>query len=189
MLIRLTAASGNPVPAEDIYAVLRVRSGDDDDRVAEVFAGAVARYEHFTGRIMAPASFECQFDSWCDPLRLRAWPVRSVTEVRYLDENHAEQVLPTDQWYVDRSDLGWSVRFTDAFSSPVLSDRGHPVRVEVEAGYNLPATADSGADADLASDPSDRSAILLMTQRVYDYDEVYSFEKMRHMFGHRRVMW
>ncbi|MCB1476645.1 MAG: phage head-tail connector protein [Rhodobiaceae bacterium] len=167
MLIRLSQPTGLFVALSDVkpHAVIDF---DDDDDLLESYIKAATRFvEDRTGRILLPIDLEYRVAGWSEPICLPAFPVREVTEVVYLDEDHAEQTLDDGDWYLSETEEGGEIRFTDAFASPSLSDRPLPVRVRFSAGYDDPAASGSGDDPALQQDEMDRQIVRLMVAHSY----------------------
>lgn len=187
MLIRLTPPEGQAVDLDTVKDTLRILEADDDATLTRLIRSETSRYEAFSGRIMAPASFELRLADFFDPAILPLWPVRAVSAVSYLDETHAEQIVDPTQWYVARSSFGWEVRFDSGFSAPTLSGRAGPVRVRFSAGYDLPGQGTSPEDGDLVPDERDVTNILMLIQRIHDGEPQFTFAEMRGVMGSRRV--
>lgn len=183
MLIRLSTPEGLAAPLEDVKGALRVLTNDDDQLLTRLIRQETTRYEDFTGRIMLPTDLEWRADSWREPICVPVFPIRDVTAVVYMDDAHAEQTLDPGDWYQVETDSGIELRFTDAFSSPSLSDRPYPVRVLFSAGYDEPGT--SGAE--IESEPQDQGVITAMVGWLYDRDEAMSDDLLRRMAGNRRI--
>jgi len=186
MLIRLSRPDGVAVDLETAKTALRVDHDDDDLRIAALIASETLRYEDFTQRVIVPTEFEAQFAGWCEPLVLPIGPVRSISAVVYLDEDHAEQTVDAADWYRAEGSTGAEIRFADSFDSPTLSDRPNPVRVRFVAGAYLSASEASESD-ELLIEPRDQTNIIMLVQRIYDTGEQLTDDDLRRMMGHRRV--
>lgn len=187
MLIRLSTPAGLAVPLADVKLALRVDHTDDDNVLERLIQQETRRYEDFTGRILLPTEFEWRTDHWLDPLIVSVAPLREVTEVAYLDDAHAEQVVAGADWYSVKTDDGAEVWFNDGFSSPSLSSRAQPVRIRFTAGYDEDGASGSGDDPELAPVDQDQGVITMMVGWLYDRDEAMSDELLRRMAGNRRI--
>lgn len=187
MLIRLSSQSGSAVTLDNLKQRLRVDHTDHDVMLQSLLWSESRRYEDFCGRVMLPVSLEYRVSGWQDPISLPAAPVREVTAVKYLDEDHSEQTLDSGDWYFERSADGGDVLFTSAFSSPTLSDRKNPVRVQFSAGFDNPKESGFGDDPELVAPERDLTNIIMLVQRIYDRDEQMDFDEMRKTMGSRRV--
>lgn len=175
MLIRLSQPSGLFVSVDDVKAQAVVQTADDDT-LLEAYIRAATRFaEDRTGRILLPTELEWRTDNWREPICIPVSPIRDVTEVVYLDEDQAEQTLAPADWYQIDYAESIEIRFTDAFSSPRLSDRlNQPVRVRFVAGYDEPDVSGSGDDPALAQDPMDRLIVMILVAHWYQNREPVS---------------
>ena len=164
MLIRLSQPTGLFVALSDVkpHAVIDF---DDDDDLLESYIKAATRFvEDRTGRILLPIDLEYRVAGWSEPICLPAFPVREVTEVVYLDEDHAEQTLDDGDWYLahagpDGRTMELSVRVDgDELTAEVVAATGP------ETATPLPAPAVSeGAptsDAGVTSAAAPRRFVL-----------------------------
>ncbi|MCF6111993.1 head-tail connector protein [Mesorhizobium muleiense] len=172
MLIRLSQPSGLVVSVEDVKAQAVIDTADDDT-LLEAYIRAATRFaEDRTGRILLSAEFEWRADGWCEPIAVPVVPIREVSEVVYLDDAQVEQTLAPADWYQVETTEGVEIRFTDAFSSPSLSDRrNRPVRVRFTAGYDEPDVSGSGDDPELKQDPMDRLIVMILVAHWYQSRE------------------
>lgn len=173
MLIRLSNPTGLFVSLDHIKAHVVVGTVDDpvsdDDALLTGYIHAATRVaEERTGRALLPAEYEWRTDSWREPICIPSAPLREVTEIAYLDEDHAEQTLDPGDWYEVETHEGFEIRFTDAFSSPGLSDRLNlPVRVRFVAGYDEPDVTGTGDDPALVPDQIDRLIVMFLVAHWY----------------------
>ena len=187
MLIRLSAPTGDAVPLEDLKKALRVDFDTDDDVLTALLKAQAARYEDLVGRFMLPVNLEYRADSWSYPICVPALPIRSVTEVAYLDSDHVEQVLSSSDWYQIVTNTGLEIHMTDAYAAPYLSTRPQAVRVRFAAGYDETGASGSGDDPELDPQAADLEILKLMVSKIYDHGEPMSDEDLRMIAAHRRV--
>lgn len=189
MLIRLSVPSLMPFSVDDLVERLQKWGAVDDyDRLERLIRSEVKRYEDFTGRILAPTEFEYQVDGFGDPIALPVDPVRTVSEIAYLDDDDAEQTLSASAWYTAPGLCGTEVWFVGGFSAPVLSTRVRPVRLRFSAGYDVPGVSGYGDVAAYAQIERDVENVMALIQRLYDHDEQMPDAEMRRAMSHRRVM-
>ena len=174
MLIRLSQPSGLLVSVDDVKAQAVIDTSDDDALLDAYIRAATRLTEDRTGRILLPTELEWRGETWREPLCIPAFPIRSVTQVVYLDEDQAEQTLAAADWYQVETGDGLEIRFTDSFASPSLSDRPQAVRVRFVAGYDDPAESGSGDDPALEQDPLDRLIVTILTAHFYALREPVS---------------
>ncbi|TPM55344.1 hypothetical protein FJ959_18230 [Mesorhizobium sp. B2-2-4] len=171
MLMRLSQPDGFFVSLGDVKAHVIVDAADDDELIKGYIRAATRLAEDRTGRILLPTEFEYRIDRWCGSITIPAAPIRDVTEILYLDENGAEQTLAPADWYYVTTAEGATIRFTDAFSSPVLSNRPQAVRLRFSAGFDEPDTTGSGDDPYLRQDPMDRLIVMILVANWYQARE------------------
>ncbi|RWF70254.1 MAG: hypothetical protein EOS26_23630 [Mesorhizobium sp.] len=175
MLIRLSQPSGLFVSVDDVKAQAVIETADDDALLTAYIKAATRFVEDRTGRILQPTELEWRADGWREPFCIPAFPVRVVTEIVYLDEDQVERELAPGDWYMVETSEGAEIRFTDAFSSPSLSDRrNQPVRVRFSAGYDDPDASGSGDDPELEQDPMDRLIVMILVAHWYGKREPVS---------------
>lgn len=187
MLKRMSTPSGLAVSLADLKEALRITHDDDDNLLENHIRGQTKRYEEFTGRMMLPIELEYRTDCWREPITLPAYPVRDVSAVVWLDENHVEQTLAEGDWYYVTTSLGAEVWFTDSFDWPILSDRPQSVRVRFDAGYDDPASTGAGADPETTPEAVDAGLIEFMVGRIYDSGQPITDDELRSKAGHRRI--
>lgn len=154
MLIRRSNSEDLFVSLDYVKEHTSIDTDDFDELLTGYIKAATRKVEEETGRTLLPTEFEWQTTNWREPLSVPASPVRDVSAIIYVDDDHQEQTLPTGEWYFVVTPQGADIRFTDTFSAPALSDRFlRPVRVRLEAGYDH--EHDSSPDAGFVRDPMD----------------------------------
>lgn len=131
-----TAPVFDPVSLADAKAAQRIET-DEEDTLLEVYLGAAVGYvEQVTGLSLATQTLKLRAWGFEDAtFRLPAAPVQSITSIKYLDTDGAEQTLdPTD--YVPTL-VGLSPIVSRAYNKCWPSHRVQPgsVTVTVQAGY------------------------------------------------------
>lgn len=178
MLIRLSQPAEFFVSVDEVKAQAVIETSDDDTLLEAYIRAATRLTEERTGRILQPAEFEWRADSWREPICVPASPLRSVSEVAYLDDDHVEQTLAPADWYQVETTEGVEIRFTDSFQSPTLSDRPNPVRVRFSAGFDQDGASGSGDDPALARDPLDSLIVTILVAHWYARREAASAEAL-----------
>ena len=190
MLIRLSTPSGLAVPLDYVKETLHILTTEFDDRLERLIRDQTRRYEDFTGRFMLPTEVEWRSENWgyFGFIALPVAPVRSVSEVAYLDTEHAEQILDPSDWYLITPDHAeWQLWWTDVFNAPGYSDRPQPIRVRMIVGHDEPGVSGSGDDAELAPVLQDQGVITSMVGWLFDKDEALPDELLRRMANNRRI--
>lgn len=142
-----------------VKAHLRVDHNDDDALIAAYLDAAVGHIDGPHGwldRAIWPQTLELRQNGFGPaPIRLPYGPATSVTSVKYVDANGAEQTLASDQYTLTNAgDLGLAY----GASWPSLRGDAEGVRIRYVAGFaSLP--------------PAILSAILLMVGDLYQNRE------------------
>lgn len=187
MLIRTSVPAGLAVPLEEVKSALRVDFTDDDDRIEQLIRQETRRYEDYTNRIMLPTEFELQTDTWAYPLQLPVAPIREVTEIAYNDDLEAEQTIDPTHYYTLDFLFGTQLWYTDAFTSPSTSERYRSIKIRFSAGYDDPASPESGSPSELFPVQQDAGVITAMVGWLYDKGEAMPVELLNRMASTRRM--
>tara|TARA_Y100000310_G_scaffold239557_1_gene243187 strand:- start:3339 stop:3956 length:618 start_codon:yes stop_codon:yes gene_type:complete len=154
-------------------AHLRVDHSDEDDLIDRLVLSAISAIEARSGVAMIPQVVELRTRRFPNPLghlALPYSPVRSITSVKYLDEDLAEQTVDTDVYAID--DAARPARVFLASQSeawPTLCvSRPDAVRVRYEAG---PSEA-GNVHSDLIS------AALLLVGHLYEHRQSVAASSM-----------
>jgi len=112
--------------------------GNDEDAYIESLVAAAREYVEATlGRVLMPATFEAQFDSWPpSPFELPRSPLRSVTSVKWLSDLDVESTVNSTEYRVDTASVPGRVilKSGKAWPAGVLAEVG-AIRVRFVAGY------------------------------------------------------
>jgi len=171
MLLRTSNPSALAVSLADAKAHCRIDHGEDDALLGQYLAAATRLLEDMAQIFARPINLELRQDDWSSPIALPAFPVRDVTGITYLDEDHAEQTLSSAAWYWNRVNGGAEVRFDDDVTLPDLSNRPQAVRVAFSAGFDDPEASGSGDDAMTVPDERVAQAILVTVGHWYENRE------------------
>ena len=118
----------------------------DDARVAARIAAATEELDGPTGwlgRAIGVQTLELSTECWMSDYQVELLypPLISITSVKYVDEDGAEQTVSSGD-YAIRGNLLW---FGPDWSSPtVSSEYPEPIRIRYTAGYNGTAVASGG---------------------------------------------
>ncbi|HEV2612537.1 MAG TPA: phage head-tail connector protein [Noviherbaspirillum sp.] len=137
----ITPATELAVTLADAKAHLRI-DGDDQDAMVEAWIrGITAHAEHQMGRSILTQTWRCTLDAFPDAIRLDFPPIVSVSSVKYIDEDGAEQTLDPADYIVDTvSEPGYIVP-ADGVEWPATMARINAVNVEYVAGYGATQAA------------------------------------------------
>lgn len=193
MLTQLTPATGWPVSVEEVKAHALIE-GDDQDNHVELMRNAAVEYvARHCSQALAPASYQWATSAWpqawnCPAIELPLYPVREVTSIVYLDQDHAEQPVSSADYVVELTAEGASIYFENGFSFPTLSTRPNPVRVIFDAGYDDPEASGSGDEPRLQLPHDLKLAILMLAATFFEYrEEVTASEAFKNDLGARML--
>ncbi len=123
------------VSLADAKAHLRRVDDDEEDALIEAFSDAAQAHidgpDGWLGRSLGIQTLElrrCGFPTW---IELPFGPVRSVTSVKYIDQDGAEQTLDPVSYAV----LGDIIACAHGVSWPSVRSERESVRIRYEAGY------------------------------------------------------
>jgi uncharacterized phiE125 gp8 family phage protein len=174
MLRLIEAATTHPVSLDDAKLHCRVVDTDQDSVLQAIVIAAEEFVAQRTGRRLAPETHRIERSCWwsCD-LAIPAAPLRTVTEVSYLDAEGDEIVVDPSSYRWRRTPAGGEIWLLDSFDLPELAEeRKDAVRITLEAGYSDPAeTPSSGDDPELTLPVRIRQAILLLVGHWFEHRE------------------
>jgi len=161
----ITPAAALPVDLQRVYDHLRRDSDAGDEEYVQLLVRAAASYvEQRCGLALITQTIEDTHDGFPagDPLELRIAPVQSVTHVKYLDTDGAEQTWDAANYVQDLRSIKARIGLTEDATYPDTQGVLNAVTVRYVAGYGDTA----------ASVPHQiQQAILLMVGRMYDNRE------------------
>jgi uncharacterized phiE125 gp8 family phage protein len=152
-LIRITGASGSPVTVEEAKANARVTDDAEDDLVQTLIDAATAHCEMLSGVAIGAQTWELVLDAFPDgDIVVDLGPVTSVTSIKYLDEDGAEQTMSASDYVVDVASRSGRISAPDGW--PTASETLNAVRVRFVTGTDAPKDV--------------KQAILLLVTHWYD---------------------
>lgn len=140
-----TRPAEQPVTIEDVKARLRVDFDDDDQVIAKLIAGAVARIDgpDGIGVAMMQQTWRKSMDCFPCTIRLPGWPVKDVTSITYVDQDGTTQTLAPAAYRVDYDSEPVRIEPAYGTSWPVTRAVAGAVKVEYQLGEasadNVPA--------------------------------------------------
>jgi uncharacterized phiE125 gp8 family phage protein len=139
----ITQPSTEPITSAEVIEYLRLDDSPTDiDLVNSLITAARQYLEQYINRPIATQTLETSFDQFQAEFVLTS-PVQSVSSIKYLDENGAEQTLNSNQYLVDTySD---PVRITPNInvSYPTTYQVPNAVKIRYVAGYTTGNSPDS----------------------------------------------
>jgi uncharacterized phiE125 gp8 family phage protein len=164
MLIRMSQPTGLVLSVEDVKEQTEVEIGDltREALLERYIRAATELIESRTSRFLLPISLELKLQGWTDPLCIPAAPIRSITELVYLDELHVEQTVDAADYVFQRTHYGGALHFDENYTLPTLSSRPDRVTVRFMAGYDDPWASGAGADPETAPQAIDGQMVAIM---------------------------
>ncbi len=159
-LRQTVAPAAEPLTTAEAKAHLRVDISDDDTLIDALVIRAREWAEEFTGRAFINQTWTWKLDRFPHEFRVPRARLVSVTSIKYVDPQGAEQTLAADQYTVDTfSEPG---RIEEAYGTTWPATRGvnNAVEVVFVAGYGA---------AGSALPESLRQAMLLLVGEWYEY--------------------
>jgi uncharacterized phiE125 gp8 family phage protein len=158
----ITAPAELPVTLTEAKEHLRVTVTDEDALILSLMYAATEWAEAFTNRKFITQTWELVLDEFPKEFDVPNAPLASVTHIKYLDTDDAEQTLASAQYQVDAvSDPGRIVLDPDS-SWPDISDKINAVTVRFVCGYGLAAAVPFAIKA----------AILLIVGHLFENREL-----------------
>lgn len=159
----VTAPASAVISAPNMKSRIRVDYTDDDTLIASLINGAIARIDgpEGVGIAMMEQTWRVTYDSFPAVITLPGWPVKSVTTVKYLDTDGAEQTLSTSAYTV-------GVKREPARIVPAFGTAWPSTRDIIEAVWVDYVVGES----DAANVPDDLlDAVSLLTGHLYENRE------------------
>lgn len=139
----ITYPTFEPITVADAAEYLRVDDVVSDTAlITALITTARQAVEQYCNRYIAEQTIESAFTGFPDVIKLSA-PVQSVTSIKYLDVNGAEQTLNSNQYLIDY--YAQPVQITPAYNVtyPELYSVPNNVKVRFVAGYTTGDSPDT----------------------------------------------
>lgn len=168
------------VPLSEAKKHLKV-SFSDDDSIIELCSQFAQDYiEQQTGQWLGEQSWSYKLDSFPTgrTINLDFGPLKSITSIKYLDSDGAEQTLSQSKYYFARDPHKSRIVLKPVESWPVTAD-GAPDAVTIEAlgGYKIGANT---AQGETELPPTLKKALYLLVNHFYEFRElVYTGLQLR----------
>ena len=108
----------------------------DDSLVNMLISAAREHAENFTGLSLVNREHSFSLDEFpCSFIDLQVWPVTAITEVSYVDENGATQILPSGQYRLDNVSRPARL-YTVENTWPTTKKQDNAISVRFAAGFN-----------------------------------------------------
>jgi len=132
-----TQPTSLPVSLEEAKIFSRIIQTREDSQILGFIQAATDYAEDITGRAIMPQTIIFYLDQFpvTREIELPKPKLRSVTEIRYYDENDEQQTLSSANYEVDIYSLIGKVALVDGESWPTTKRKINAIEVEYEAGY------------------------------------------------------
>jgi len=178
----VTAPAEEPVTLAQARAHLQEPPTSQD---AQILAMAFAAREHaetFTGRALVTQTWELLLDRFPSgrEIELPFPPLQSVTSVKYIDPDGAEQTFASSNYHVDAAATPGRLRLKSTASWPAIAEQPNAVTVRFVAGYG-----------GMAAVPfTIKAAILLVVGHLFAHrEENQDFAVHAMPLGAERLLW
>lgn len=160
----VTKATAIPVSVDECKKHGNITATDDDALIADFLQTAFDWLQPPDGVLrVSIATQTLRLSLPCWPSRrieLPAGPVQQIVSVRYFDQNNADVLLSSSEYFQDRD---W-LQFAETFTAPSLFERPSAVRIEYDAGFASPAATPAFV----------KSAIKMLVANWYEQREAVS---------------
>ncbi len=183
MLIRTSQPTGLVLSVEDVKEQTEVEVGDlTREALLERYIRSATEFiESRTSRFLLPISLELKLQGWTDPLCIPAAPIRSITDLTYLDELHVGQQVLSADFVFQRTDYGGALHFDENYTFPTLSSRPDPITLRFQAGYDDPWASGAGADPETAPVAIDATMVAMLAAEFFMHREASITEIVRRL--------
>ena len=153
-----TVPALEPVSIAEARAQCAVESDDFDTELTIYIVAARAQVESHTGTKLVTQTIVMQASCFSDLENLPTAPLQSITSVKYLDPQGAEQTLSTDVYEPVLVGLEVAIRLKLGCSWPAIRSVSDAVRVVAVAGYGAAAAVPALARLAMLLSIGDRMA-------------------------------
>lgn len=177
----VTPPPEEPVTLAQAKAHLNEPTGQDANILAAVHA-ASEHAETFTGRALVTQTWDLLMDRFPAgrEIELPFPPLQSVTSVKYIDPDGAEQTFAAASYHVDAASTPGRLRLKPTASWPSIDEQPNAVTVRFVAGYG-----------GMAAVPfTIKAAILLIVGHLFAHrEENQDFQVHEMPMGAERLLW
>ena len=139
----ITAPTFEPLSVADVSEYLRLDDSPTDTLLISALITAARQHlENYLNRFIAEQTVELALTGWKDKIELSA-PLQSVTSIKYLDENGAEQTLAANQYILDTYSEPAAIYPAYNVTFPNLYDQENNVKIRYVVGFTSGGSPDS----------------------------------------------
>jgi uncharacterized phiE125 gp8 family phage protein len=133
----ITAPLEEPITLEQARQYLRASLTDEDSLILSLIFAAREYAENFTERAFVTQTWELSLDAFPRgrEIEIPKGQLQSVTSVKYIDENEAEQTLAASVYDVDATRDPGRIVLAEDESWPVTDDQPNAVVIRFVCGY------------------------------------------------------
>ena len=139
----ITEPSSEPITLVEAKLNLRVTNSLEDALIASLIVAARKWVEGFTWRPLMTQTLQANFDKQdiqTKDISLNKFPIHSITSIKYIDANGAEQTISSSTYEVDLISQVCRIRLSEV---PTMKDSLNAFKIRFVAGYtssaNVPA--------------------------------------------------
>lgn len=176
-----TGPTTEPLTLAEAKTHLRVTSSDDDTYIEDTLIVAARQHaELVTRRSFITQTWTLYADEFLDLFLLPRPPLVSVTHVKYIDDDGAQQTLDASVYSVDTVSAPGHVYLAYDQSWPSARPIRNAVEIEYVAGYGAAADVPLGL----------KQAMLLLIGHLYEHREaVNDFNVFSVPMGFDELLW
>jgi uncharacterized phiE125 gp8 family phage protein len=134
-LIVVTPPTEEPLTTAEAKQHLVVEHSNDDTLIAAQIEAARRLAELRTNRQLVVATYDWKIDRFTDRIRLPKPPTVSVTSIKYIDTDGAEQTLDTSVYDVQPNSVPGEIRLAYQQSWPSIRMEPEPITIRFVTGY------------------------------------------------------
>jgi len=131
---------------------------DEDELIQSYIDAAVANCENYIGGHIIPGDLVLTFDAFDSPVVFEAFPLKSITSIKYFIEGNEETLEPEKYALTNPTDKVYKLRFKEDL--PTTDERFDAVTITVACGFS----------EDKIPKPIIQ-AVKLMVSQMYEYRE------------------
>jgi uncharacterized phiE125 gp8 family phage protein len=130
-----TPAGTSPITLQQAKDHMYVTISEDDTLIQSMIDTATTQTQNYTGLQLVDATYVQSLDAWQDTIELLRNPVKSITSIKYYDEDDVLQTLTATDFILDNFSIpNKLIKDVDA-TLPSLKSKPNAVEIEFIAGY------------------------------------------------------
>ena len=138
------AAAELPVTLDEPKNHLKVDVSADDTLITNLIKAATSSCEEYTNRFFITTSLNQYGDVWADISELFKSPAKTITSIKYYDEDNVLQTLSSSIYLLDVAVMPSRIGLQPNQSFPTIANRINAIDVAYEVGVDDPGNVDNG---------------------------------------------